>query len=322
MLLLQLLPLVFLILGSPFVAAQSADVLFTKASKYTHLALAVYTKSEQVTIPGSNTSYTRTSHQISPIFDLEAAVYVDDKFTENKAGEIIVSFEGTDTPQEWGINLNINMSDCVIPGGANVGKAHSGFQTAWADVRAGVEAEVNRLLATATGPVNVALTGHSLGGAIARLAAIEFNTKKMPLNDVYVFGTPRLGNAAFEAAFEAAKQPGQSFVEVAQVNPDTGLFRFLPKEIDPVTLIPIPLETLDYADSQTPSFQVPCLNVEGQRCGFLELHNMRNYVRNVPQARAAFDTPVAKRPGAAGSLGGLVRDLIKGGFRARVKRRL
>jgi predicted lipase len=49
------------------------------------------------------------------------------------------------------------------------------------------------------------MTGHSLGGALAMLAALDINTNfKLPQRvRVYTFGTPRLGNVAFSTAYDA-----------------------------------------------------------------------------------------------------------------------
>lgn len=50
------------------------------------------------------------------------------------------------------------------------------------------------------------LTGHSLGGAVATLAAIDFAHKNIHVDRTIVFGAPRVGNARF-AEYGASKIP-------------------------------------------------------------------------------------------------------------------
>ncbi len=46
------------------------------------------------------------------------------------------------------------------------------------------------------------LTGHSLGGALANLAAYRWSREQVPVAGVYTFATPKIGDAAFVADFE------------------------------------------------------------------------------------------------------------------------
>lgn len=41
------------------------------------------------------------------------------------------------------------------------------------------------------------ITGHSMGAAIATLAAIHLQQDGMPVESLYTFGCPRVGNQAF-----------------------------------------------------------------------------------------------------------------------------
>jgi hypothetical protein len=53
---------------------------------------------------------------------------------------------------------------------------------------------------------SVVLTGHSIGGAVATLAATELRTMGYKA-DLYTYGSPRAGNEAF-AAFTTDQAPG------------------------------------------------------------------------------------------------------------------
>lgn len=100
----------------------------------------------------------------------------------------VVVFRGTDTLLDW---LDFNF-DAVptpwLPGGF----VHDGFKEAFDAVWADIE------LAIPQG-VPIVATGHSLGGALATLAA-----SRRPPACTYTFGSPRVGDAAFGAAARSA----------------------------------------------------------------------------------------------------------------------
>jgi hypothetical protein len=93
----------------------------------------------------------------------------------------VVVFRGTDGAVDWRRNSNTLLTDW--PHG---GRAHAGFAGAldavWAELETALEAVVGPLL----------YAGHSLGGALAVLAA----GRRPPLA-VYTFGAPRVGDADF-----------------------------------------------------------------------------------------------------------------------------
>ncbi|MHB8974555.1 MAG: lipase family protein [Pirellulaceae bacterium] len=71
------------------------------------------------------------------------------------------------------------------------GHVHSGFLAAYASISDRLDAVVNRRLAHQT----IWLTGHSLGGALATLAAAHLDST--PVQGLYTYGSPRVGDAAF-----------------------------------------------------------------------------------------------------------------------------
>lgn len=81
---------------------------------------------------------------------------------------------------------------------------HAGFYAAWTGkgfnervINAAVD-QVKKMESLSSRPTKVFVTGHSLGGALATLCALEL---KLALKDnrihVYTFGAPRVGNTAF-----------------------------------------------------------------------------------------------------------------------------
>ena len=86
-------------------------------------------------------------------------------------------------------NIDIRLSDW--PRG---GRVHSGFKTALEEVWSVLQPEIARLQKH---DVKIWLTGHSLGAALATLAA-----DRLPnVQGLYTFGSPRVGDKGFQAHF-------------------------------------------------------------------------------------------------------------------------
>jgi predicted lipase len=156
---------------------------------------------------------------------------------------IVVAFRGTESPtsieglKDWLLTDAMNL--LIVPEGrwgtdfaaAGVGaRFHKGFVDAlmsvWEPLEAGVTAEVKR----ADRPLWI--TGHSLGGALAVLAAWIFKRKFVQVHQIYTFGGPMVGNAEAREALDR-ELPNRIY---RYVNPS-----------DPVPLLPtISLMANDY----------------------------------------------------------------------------
>src|SRR3984957_10412660 len=113
-----------------------------------------------------------------------------------------VSFRGTADVEEWVADLDAVPDDYRPIGG--VGQVHAGFQDVYELVRQNIAAN----LATATaGCDQILVTGHSLGAAVAVLAAPDI-VRNMPPNKIeprlITFAGPRVGLTDFADAFNAA----------------------------------------------------------------------------------------------------------------------
>ena len=97
----------------------------------------------------------------------------------------VLAFRGTGELEDWLVNLELTAEDWP-PGG----RVHEGFREALDDVWA----EIDRVLDP---DQPVFYTGHSLGGALALLAA-----SRRPPRAVYVYGAPRVGNRDFVATLQ------------------------------------------------------------------------------------------------------------------------
>jgi predicted lipase len=118
---------------------------------------------------------------------------------------IVVAFRGTESPtsidglKDWLLNDALNL--LILPEGdlgtdfvaAGVGaRFHQGFMKALADIWDPLYEAVQAERKKSDRPLW--LTGHSLGGALAVLAAWRFKRKFVPVHQVYTFGGPMVGN--------------------------------------------------------------------------------------------------------------------------------
>lgn len=102
----------------------------------------------------------------------------------------VVAFRGTQ-PDDWS---DLFDDACYAPVRWDAGHVHGGFARRLATLQAPLERALNGL---ATG-CRVWFTGHSLGGAVATLAAYRYRDVA---GGVCTFGSPRVGNAVFAGLF-------------------------------------------------------------------------------------------------------------------------
>lgn len=101
-------------------------------------------------------------------------------------GEYVMAMRGTQTTNDWLSNFNIGMS--CGPSGSLV---HSGFNEIYKKMRL----DVQKMIAEARPkPVKVHFIGHSLGGALATLAALDWAKSGIGSTYLYTFGAPRIGS--------------------------------------------------------------------------------------------------------------------------------
>lgn len=105
---------------------------------------------------------------------------------EREGDEALVAFRGTASLQNWRIDLQAAM---------NGDGEHRGFVNAWVMLRAPVLKAVADLEAAGTPFKRVWFTGHSLGGALALLAAADYSDCLEA--GCYTFGQPRVSAKPF-----------------------------------------------------------------------------------------------------------------------------
>ncbi|KAJ9621281.1 hypothetical protein H2203_007333 [Taxawa tesnikishii (nom. ined.)] len=105
---------------------------------------------------------------------------------------IVLAFRGSHSLSNWISNINILFKDWSLCSGCRV---HAGFLESWTATRNDVAAPLKAAVAANPGYPIVA-TGHSLGAAVATLAAAELRTQGYNVG-LYTYGSPMVGNNAF-----------------------------------------------------------------------------------------------------------------------------
>ena len=124
----------------------------------------------------------------------------------NDRSDLYVYFSGSESRVNWKTNSNVLGDAVPQEWGCTSGKplrTHRGFQTAFNSVSSQMLAAIQALAHTRTDE-RIVCVGHSLGGALATMAAMFVACKVPALRDrivVVTFGAPQVGDGAFVKAF-------------------------------------------------------------------------------------------------------------------------
>jgi triacylglycerol lipase len=151
---------------------------------------------------------------------------------------IVLSFRGTQSKEDWQTDFEATLTH---PEDTNERLlVHSGFYRAFktlADGADGLKAAVAKIKDdTKDKNLPVYITGHSLGGALAQIAAAVLGDDRVAA--CYTFGSPRVGNSYFDLW---VKVPSYRLVNASDIVPQlpwpisyrhSGDPRFLPEKVD------------------------------------------------------------------------------------------
>ncbi|MBE9029118.1 lipase family protein [filamentous cyanobacterium LEGE 11480] len=147
----------------------------------------------------SHISYQNADSVVQPMHDrgFDQFFYFERDDTEaflvGNAEKLIVIFRGTEpqSVKDWITNSQVaKVKACN-------GRVHAGFWNGCQDIWSEVETEIQRVRRQFAAPPPLFLTGHSLGGALAILAAAQLEMCGHQVDGVYTFGCPRIGDRHF-----------------------------------------------------------------------------------------------------------------------------
>ncbi len=118
---------------------------------------------------------------------------------------VVLAFRGSTTMQDWLTDLKFTQSKTKKTG--LPGRVHRGFFNA---LNQGWPAIAALLQQAETDGKSIWITGHSLGGGLAQVAALRASVEGIGVAGIYTFASPKVGDAAFAKAYEIAHR-GRSF---------------------------------------------------------------------------------------------------------------
>lgn len=152
-------------------------------------------------------------------------------FIIKSVDNIIVAFRGTMSEKDWLANTNAYQIGCIFLPGR--GRIHQGFLQIYESCRN----LIMKTLLSFSANSNVYITGHSLGGALALINALDV-AANTPLNPVmYNFAGPRVGNPFFTFQYNRLVKNSIRIVNKHDL---------VPKLPPAIILAPLPSKTLFY----------------------------------------------------------------------------
>lgn len=111
---------------------------------------------------------------------------------------VIVSFRGSDNTKNWIDDFDFLQMPYMRCTGCLV---HNGFYFGYLSISSLLKSQVELILSKYRG-ASIYVTGHSLGGALATVAALDLkHTYNVPMK-VYTYGQPRVGNGLYANYFK------------------------------------------------------------------------------------------------------------------------
>lgn len=168
----------------------SEDAIFLSAMLFQSYQL--FEKGTLILPKGFNLRY--TIRALAGVEEPEAEVF---GFIAESQDKIIVVFRGTRTFKDN--ETDQDLYQVLYPFVGNAGKTHRGFTCTYQSARNELIRELTKLSTTK----RLLVAGHSLGGALALLASLDFAVNSGFKNlIVYTYGSPRTGDPDFASRFD------------------------------------------------------------------------------------------------------------------------
>jgi predicted lipase len=173
---------------------------------------------------------------------------------QDQAGNVVIAIRGTEGILEWIHDAEFLQVPCPFLVGA--GHTEDGFTAMYESLRTGAAANspsVVSALATLQCPRPVSsmtICGHSLGGALATLLALDVAANTAFKNPaVYTYGSPRTGDSLFASTFDQVVQNSYRVANrldiVPTLPPPVDYDHVLnPVNLNPIQLLPWPPKVL------------------------------------------------------------------------------
>jgi triacylglycerol lipase len=127
---------------------------------------------------------------------------------------LILVFKGTGI-RVFDLSIDLNLYQTKYPYVSHAGKTHEGFTYLYQYLRDSIISTCCSVAKRRRHKCKLYVTGHSLGGALATLAALDIaNHTPFHRPKVYTFGAPRVGNPSFAAAYDAKVKESMRIVNV------------------------------------------------------------------------------------------------------------
>jgi predicted lipase len=172
----------------------------------------------------------------------------------DKTGDVVIAIRGTEGILEWIHDAEFLQVPCPFLFGA--GHTEDGFTAMYESLRTGAApnspAVVNALAKLSfPRPVSsVTICGHSLGGALATLLALDVAANTAFTNPaVYTFGSPRTGDSLFASTYDQVVTNSYRIanrVDIVPTLPPPIDYEHVlnPYELNPIRLLPPPPKVL------------------------------------------------------------------------------
>lgn len=120
---------------------------------------------------------------------------------------MVLAFRGSQEIRDWYTNFNTQLRNFTIRKAGKTtlssykGSVHTGFFLGWASIEKAVLAQIQRWEKVSEKKGQklppLLITGHSLGGALATMAAASLHENGIDVAGLYTFGQPRVGDLRF-----------------------------------------------------------------------------------------------------------------------------